>query len=312
MPLLDDQIAIGDITPESPIPGGAKLLGVDSGGVPFLFNVADVSVDLSAYATTAAMNTAIAAEALTINNRINPIETSVNAIIAGLVPPPNYQAPGANIGYTPDPNNRQLGEVITSLQITAAFDQRNGGASTGLSITKNGVSVSTTTPYTEPNVVMTLTPKNYQVIYTYGQGAIITNIIGAPDARGRIGAGSAMSGVVAYRGYYFLPFGSADAAPSDNTTARALPQNRLSNASNVFNLTAHKENLKQYVILEPGKTITNAIDLTSSGAPVTFALINNNFGMIDLSGNAITGLQLFERAQGAAYDKDHTFQITTN
>jgi hypothetical protein len=114
--------------------------------------------------------------------------------------PPTYTQPTVSLSSSPSENGIEAGTVLDII-LDSIFTQNDAGASSSVSIKKDGVEIATAEPYTDEDVVITETPKVYTATYVYAQGPIKNDSLGSPDATGRVSAGSKTTSAKTYTGY---------------------------------------------------------------------------------------------------------------
>lgn len=229
------------------------------------------------------------------------------AILAPLFPP-IYTVPTVVLSSTQSSSNLEVGQVI-NIPLTSNFTQNDAGALNGTSIQKDNVEISTLTSYTDTGVIMSTTPKVYKSIASYQEGIIKDDIFGDPFPTGHIPAGSIISNLLSYRGYYYTAFGATSANPTNSAEARTLPQSQLSNV-NTGILNSGTTLLKQVIVSK--RALSSVIDLDASNQNITsqYIEISTNFTVNDASGNPVSGYFLYIRTQGSPYVSNHRHQFT--
>ncbi len=236
------------------------------------------------------------------------IQSQVSALSAALIPHPTYINPTAGISSSQSTGGLEIGQTI-NIPLTATYNQNDGGSQTGLSIKKNGTQISTTSPYTDSGVVISATAASYQTSFTFAQGAIKNNILGIPDATGRIAAGTANSGTLSFQGFYKIFYDAVSSFPTDSTTARALSNVRFSNSGNSFTLNTGSTSTKFCLILPPGKTLVSVIDQDALNLDITSQYTSASISVNDAAGIAVA-YTIWSTSQSVPYSSNHRHNIT--
>lgn len=255
----------------------------------------------------AAIRTVLNANADEINGKAGVAEFL--ALKEALIPHPVYNAPTGVISSSQSASGLEVGQSV-NIPLSTVFNQNHAGALSGTVIRKDGQPIAAAATFTDSGVIMTAVAKVYQAILSYAQGSIQSNVLGEPDAWGRIASGSVNTNSLSYRGYYKTLFGPVSAEPADSAQARALSQAQLTSAGLTVILNSGTVLLKQVIIVPPGFSLAAGVDLDASNATVTYTLINANFTVNDLAGNPVSGYKLYSRTQGTAYSANHRHQLT--
>jgi hypothetical protein len=256
-----------------------------------------------------ARDTAISTETTARTTADTAIQSQVSALSAALIPHPVYTAPSAGIGSSQTTAGLEIGQTI-DIPLTATFNQNNGGASTGLSIKKNGSQISASSPYTDSGNLISATAVNYLVNFAYAQGPILNNILGIPDATGRIAAGNVNSATLSYQGFYKIFYDAVSAFPTNRATARALSNVRFSNSGNAFTLNTGNTLIKFCIILPPGKTLSSVIDQDALNLDITTQYTSASISVNDAAGMAVSGYTIWGMSQSVPYSTNHRHNIT--
>ncbi|RKR83182.1 hypothetical protein BDD43_3384 [Mucilaginibacter gracilis] len=252
---------------------------------------------------------AIADEA---TNRVNgdaALQTQLSALSSALIPHPTYTTPTAVLSSTQSTSGLEVGQTV-NIPLTVAFNQNDGGAQGAMSVKKDGTQIATASPYTDSAVVMALTAKVYQANVAYAQGPIKNNIIGVPDATGRIAASSVNSNSLSYQGYYKIFYDAVAAFPTNSATARALTNSRFSNSGNTFTLNTGTVQTKFCLILPPGKTLVSVIDQDALNLDITSQYVASSITVNDAAGNSVTTYTIYAMSQSIPYTASHRHNIT--
>lgn len=252
-------------------------------------------------AALTARDNAISAEASTRDTNDAAIQSQVSALSAALIPHPTYTAPTAGISSSQSTGGLEIGQTI-NIPLTAVFNQNNGGSSTGLSIKKNGTQISTSSPYTDSGVVMSATPVVYNCNFTYGQGPILNNILGIPDATGRIAANSSPginSGNLSFQGQYKVFFGATDTVINAGNVRTALANSVFVSGATV-DFPSGNAAKNFYIWVPPGHSLNTWIDSTAFGADLKAPASNSSITIADAGSGTMAGT-LWRLALGAPY-----------
>lgn len=220
-------------------------------------------------------------------------------------------------------NVNEVGTVYALNTLTATFTQNDAGALSAIRIQKNGSDITpngTTSPFVKTDsgsyILGTIT---YQAFANYGAG-IIKNYTpsGTPDARTplvrNINAPQAAennfaSSTVTLTGYYNIFHGPSATAPINSANVRALPNNQLTNAGNVFILNTGTIEKIFTVALPPGKTLVSVIDLDALNANITANYVLTTFNVNDAGGNPVS-YAVLTMTNAVPYGTNHQHQIT--
>jgi hypothetical protein len=156
------------------------------------------------------------------NSTIALAISSLNNALQIIVPAPTYNLPAATLTGMNAPRVFELGENV-SRSLVLGFTQNDAGSPTQFEIFKNNISLlAQGLPFTqiinEPAALGTTTYRN---TVTYNQGPVKNNILGLPDARDQIQAGTT-SAIQTYDGYYRRWVGSSPTFLSNPNNVRTL------------------------------------------------------------------------------------------
>lgn len=140
--------------------------------------------------------------------------------------PPTYVLPVTTLNSSVTTLNNEIGTII-SPTFDGLYTQNDGGVAVTRYLTKNGVNIATSSPYTDSSVVLDST-KTYQTFITYGQGACKNNSLGDQDCTHRIQPGTAASNLIIYNGYRKAFWGVPVVVVNSSATVRALSNGSLS------------------------------------------------------------------------------------
>lgn len=216
-----------------------------------------------------------------------------------------FNAPTTSLSGNPAPtSNREVGESLT-INLTATFNQRDGGASTGTVITKNGSNLAGT----QDTIVLTTSNVSYQASISYDAGTgTKPNSLGQQEAN-TITAGTVNSNTLNYRGYRAVFYGSH---PTKNTVSNTIRTNltkRLENSGNSFVLNTGNANTKFQLWLPNGKNLVSVVDLDALNANITSSYVSEAKQVADANGTLINGT-LYTMSQAVPYASNHRHQIT--
>ncbi len=225
--------------------------------------LSSVDKQLNANSTNAVTNSAI-------TNRILQIENSLNI----LVPAPTYTAPAATLTVF-SPTEFEVGQTVTR-SLTLGYTPGDGGAATNYRLEKNSSLVQEqATAFTQNvNETAILGLTRYTCIVTHLSGAIKPNIIGLPDARGVITAGT-KSINRDYNAYYRQFFGSVNTLPTSPALVRNLTGLNFT-TTNSFTFYVYTRNIaiaipssKQLVSIITGsfENLTTNFNLSTTQVP---------------------------------------------
>jgi hypothetical protein len=219
--------------------------------------LSSVDTQLNTNSTNVVQNSAVA-------SRIIAIENSLNV----LAPAPTYTQPSASLTNF-NPNIFEVGSNV-SRTLTVSYNQNDGGSPTNFQISKGATvlyngSVSGSITVNETAQLGTTT---YSSSVTHLSGAVKLNVLGLPDSRGVITAGTKTTSQ-SYNAFYREFFGSVVTIP---TNLRDLTGNRLTNDSSVYNLYAY---YNTNVIVIPTNRNLVSIIVQASNEDVTLNFINS-------------------------------------
>lgn len=146
----------------------------------------------------------------------------------------------------------EAGSIINPI-LDIVYTQNDAGAIVTKTLKLNGTTISSALPFTDTSRQIIDGDNHYDATITYAQGAVKNNNLGAPDAVGRIIAGSIVSdNTITYSGLRYV-FYSTLAEPTDSATIRTFPGQLLG--------------------LEDGDVFT--IDIPEGASVVSIAMPNN-------------------------------------
>lgn len=244
-----------------------------------------------------------------------------DALRDALIPHPTYGMPSAalsaNKGIT-----GEIGQTIPDVIFSQVFTQRDGGQVYGYQFRKNGNMFDVGTSITE-TIVLTGAAVNYQGAVYYYEGPVKNNILGMPDATGKILAGTALTNILQAIGYNASWYGASNAAPSDSAGVRSLQTynasnqlvsgKQLTNAGNVFTHRTGIINTVHVIVVAPGKSLSSVIDLDSLSKDITDEYVyQGTISVNTAAGVPTAGYKLHVKTMGVAYTSSKRHQITLN
>ena len=142
---------------------------------------------------------------------------------------PTYTAPTVSISSDKSASY-EIGTNIGTVTLSKSFTQNNGGSLLSTTYYKDNVSlVSAST--NSPGVLSTSI--SYSVTVTYGQGPVLNNNLGTPDATGQIPAGSKSSSLT-ISPFAYKYWGSSTLNSIDDATLRAGTNENSGKAKSSF------------------------------------------------------------------------------
>ena len=224
------------------------------------------------YDTTLNVNSTNAVENSAIAVKIQSLENGLNV----LIPQPIYNQPVATLTNF---NNvvYEVGEAVVQT-ITLGFTQNDAGSPQLYRLERNNFFIGQQTfPFNyNVNEIVVQGTINFQNTVTYNEGPTKNNLLGLPDTRGKILAGST-STIRSYTGRFRQFFGSVSSVP---TNLRTLTGNNFDNI-NTFSFYAYQ--LNNIVVIPDSKTLQSAITQN-------FQTVTNEFSMTLLTVNDANGI----------------------
>lgn len=225
-----------------------------------------------------------------------------------------YNFPTASLSGSPTLSNREVGESI-NLALDGTFNINDGGATTGLSVKKDGTQISASEPYTYNGLVFSKTAQNFLVNYSYAAGVVLNDNLGNPSPySGGLGlpSGNVNSNTLTALGLWKIWYGAAATVPSTGTLARSLPQSQFEDAGNTFILNTGAVQVNYVLILPPNKTLVSVVDLDALNLNITaeYVLVSSTFTGKDAAGADIANCKKYVKTQAAPYSTNHRHQIT--
>lgn len=174
--------------------------------------------------------------------------SSINANLLLVSPAPTYNLPIATLTDFPT-TTLELGTIV-SQGMVLDFTQNDAGAATLFEIFRNNSLLqSQALPFTRfINEQAALGTTTYRNTVTYNQGPIKNNVLGIPDARGRIAAGSIFINR-SYSGFYRRWIGSTTNFPSNPNNVRTLSLSTSLDTNNVMASQASPIFISERIIL---------------------------------------------------------------
>ena len=251
------------------------------------------------YDTTLNVNSTNAVENSAIAVKIQSIENNLNI----LVPPPTYILPQATLTNFSELN--QIYEVGANINqiISLGFVQNDAGSPQLYRLERNNFFIGQQTfPFNyNVNEIVVQGTTTYRNTVTYVAGLIKNNILGVPDNRGQILAGT-VSIERSYTGRYRQFFGSVSAIP---TNLRTLTGNNFDN-TNSFTFYAHQVN--NILAIPATKSLQSAV--TQNNETVT-----ENFLLSSTTVNNANGVPVsykrYVQTTDVPFNVNITFTLTT-
>ena len=145
---------------------------------------------------------------------------------------PIYNSPTVSISSNKSASY-EIGTDISTVTLSSSFTQNNGGAATLTTYLKGGVSLGAGVSTNNHGVLSTSV--SYSVTVTYGQGPVLNNNLGSPDATGRISASSTSSSLT-ISPFAYKYWGSSTSNSIDDATLRAGTNENSGKAKSSFNI----------------------------------------------------------------------------
>lgn len=202
--------------------------------------------------------------------------SSINANLLLISPQPTYSVPVATLTNF-SATTLEIGTTV-SQGLVLDFTQNDAGAATLFEIFRNNVSLqSQTLPFTRfVNEQAALGITTYRNTVTYNQGPIKNNVLGIPDPRGRIAAGSVFT-ERSYSGFFRRWIGSTTTFPNSPNNVRTLSLSTSLDTNNVMASQTSPIYISERIILiaipdnrvltsvitEGNETLTNQFSLSS-------------------------------------------------
>ena len=215
------------------------------------------------YDTTLNVNSTNAVENSAVAVKIQSIENSINL----LVPAPVYTSPQAGLTIFSAPaQTYEVGSTVNQT-ITLSYTQNDAGSATNYRLERNNFFIGQQTfPFSYiVNEIVVQGTTTYKNIVTYVTGPIKNNILGVPDSRGRILAGTTFIDRQ-YFGRYRQFFGSVSSIP---TNLRTLTGNNFDDVNN-FTFYAHQVN--NVLAIPVSKSLQSAVTQNNETVTGNFAL----------------------------------------
>ncbi len=143
---------------------------------------------------------------------------------------PIYNSPTVSISSNKSASY-EIGTDISTVTLSSSFTQNNGGAATLTTYLKGGVSLGAGVSTNNHGVLSTSV--SYSVTVTYGQGPVLNNNLGSPDATGRISASSTSSSLT-ISPFAYKYWGSSTSNSIDDATLRAGTNENSGKAKSTF------------------------------------------------------------------------------
>jgi hypothetical protein len=251
------------------------------------------------YDTTLNINSTNAVENSAVAVKIQSIENSINL----LVPAPTYNSPQAGLTVFSAPaQTYEVGSTINQI-ITLSYTQNDAGSATNYRLERNNFFIGQQTfPFSfNVNEIVVQGTTTYKNTITYVTGPIKNNILGVPDSRGRILAGTTFIDRQ-YFGRYRQFFGSVSSIP---TNLRTLTGN---NFDDVNNFTFYAHQLNNILAIPATKSLQSAV--TQNNETVT-----GNFALSSVFVNNANGVPVsykrYVQTTNVPFNVNITFTLTT-
>lgn len=228
--------------------------------------------------------------------------------------PPVYNSPTLSLSVTGSPANIEAGTSIDLLE-AATFDQKDGGAATGVSFRKNGLeeALDALAPYGHDPLAYVIGDENiiYQAVASYEEGPVKNDNLGVPYPNGHILAGSVNSNTVIFRGQRNAFYGVNN---PDNTSAsvRALT-GKLLNAANgtVFNIAIPAGSTKvTFAYKDTLRDVTSVKYVEGSNAEVKANFVKTAVLVEGAAAFAAIGYKVYEFTPAAPFSGAATYNVT--
>ena len=249
------------------------------------------------YDTALNINSTNAVENSAIAVKIQSLENGLNV----LVPQPIYNQPVATLTNF---NNvvYEVGETVVQT-ITLGFTQNDAGSPQLYRLERNNFFIGQQTfPFSyNVNEIVVQGTINFQNTVTYNEGPTKNNLLGLPDTRGKILAGST-STIRSYTGRFRQFFGSVSSVP---TNLRTLTGNNFDDV-NTFSFYAHQ--LNNVLAIPATKSLQSAV--TQNNETVT-----GNFALSSVFVNNANGVPVsykrYVQTTNVPFNVNITFTLTT-
>lgn len=218
--------------------------------------------------------------------------------------PQTFTEPLADITSTPSSQNSLERGTALSVDLRGLFIQNDAGNATSTSYLKDGLVLLSNVDI----IKLTDVGINYSVSISYDAGTgFKTDALGNvyPNT---IQAGTVNSGIITFKGYEAIFFGSVSSKPTNSTGVRVLGK-RLTNSGNTFILNTGTTDTIFCLWLPDSKTLVSVIDLDALNAEITSGYIIEPLVVNDANNAPING-NLYTMTQGVPYDVNHRHQIT--
>jgi len=204
----------------------------------------------------------------------------IGAIIGAITEPYPYVAPTSSI--TNVAGTYEVGST-QSISITQTFTQNNGGTKISEVITKNGVTASTTSSFSE-TLTVPLGNTTYSGSVSYGEGECQINNLGILDCTGHITAGNTTSPPRVVLGALRRYASSVSTLPTTGSGLRtALLGTSVINTANNFTFTTGTTN-RRFVIAIPATKTLSTVQNTGTNEFLNFTLSSTITTVPDAAG----------------------------
>ena len=218
--------------------------------------------------------------------------------------PQTFTEPTADITSTPSSQNSLERGTGLSVDLRGLFIQNDAGNATSTSYLKDGLVLLSNLDI----IKLTDVGVNYSVSISYDAGTGFKTDALGNQYPNTIQAGTVNSGVITFKGYLPIFFGSDSLKPTTSADVRLLNK-RLEDSGNSFILNSGTVDKIFCLWLPDDKTLVSVIDLDALNADITLSYIAEPFVVNDVNNDAING-NLYTMVQGVPYDNNHRHQIT--
>ena len=249
------------------------------------------------YDTALNINSTNAVENSAIAVKIQSLENGLNV----LVPQPIYNQPVATLTNF-NTVVYEVGETVVQT-ITLGFTQNDAGSPQLYRLERNSFFIGQQTfPFSyNVNEIVVQGTINFQNTVTYNEGPTKNNLLGLPDTRGKILAGST-STIRSYTGRFRQFFGSVSSVP---TNLRTLTGNNFDDV-NTFSFYAYQ--LNNVLAIPATKSLQSAV--TQNNETVT-----GNFALSSVFVNDANGVPVsykrYVQTTNVPFNVNITFTLTT-
>ncbi len=184
--------------------------------------IVDLVQDQDSDNQTLAFNESAKLLSITSGNTVSLSAFATNDSLQLIAPPPTYISPTAFLSEFTQ-TSFEIGELITQT-LTLNWNQNDAGTFIPGDFKKNNILVSQVNFLSALygfSETVSLGTTTYQLSVNFGDGPIKNNVLGLPDSRGQILAGSVID-TSSYTGYYRRWIGSSSSFPASPNDIRTL------------------------------------------------------------------------------------------